>query len=168
MDTRPRKLNELRKEFESVEASLRMGARLIRLQRRELAQRGNALLEASSLSWLDQTSGTPAEQQRLLRVAGCVGRTPNALQLVESIREYERRYSQERWQRPTLADWERLVAAARPVIALAVRAEAELLKRKRDELDVAHRRQQLLRTHRSALMWRLRDNPPNGRFDKAG
>ena len=137
-----RKKDELRAEYDYLESRLETGAMLFHMRQEELERREAALREARDLTWLDGTSGTPLEQKRLLRAACSVGRSPHAVRLVERIHGYERWYSKERWQRPRLADWERLASTARQVIAMAGRAEARILERQREEMEAAHRRRE--------------------------
>lgn len=157
MRARPHDKDALREEYECVVGRLALGSRILDSQLKDLKRREAALLETRNLAWLDGTTGTPSEQQRLLRAATSVGRSALVQAWVQRIRSYEQQYGKASWQRPGLDDWRRLTSAARQVIDMAGRAEAQVLQRERSELAAGRRNQEQLRERRSEIAWLLRD-----------
>lgn len=157
----------LREEYEFVNGCLALGARILDQQLKDLERREAALLEARNLAWLEGTTGTPSEQQRLLRAATSVGKSELVKALVQRIRSHEQQYGKASWQRPKLGDWRRLTSSARQVIDSAGRAEAQVLQRERRELAAGRRNQEQLGERRSEIAWLLRDellpDSPTGR-----
>lgn len=92
--------------------------RSLYLESREeiLVMSARTLQAAADLSWLEGSTGTQQEQQRLRLVAEGLGRDARAAKLLPLVVEYQRRAMKPTWQRPRLADWHRLVAQARRVL----------------------------------------------------
>lgn len=115
------KKKELLEEYGRLESKCL--SRSLSLNSREeiLGMYERTLQSAADLSWLEGSTGTQQEQQRLRLVVEGLGRDARAAKLLALVVEYQRWAMKPTWQRPRLADWQRLVMQARRVLPAVVK-----------------------------------------------